>query len=114
MASVAEALSEVRTRIAMAERTCGRAPGSVTLVAVSKTKPLEAIEEAYAAGQRDFGENYAQELADVNEELAEERDDLLGQLRFVEEEVAERRARATDGKEAEVVAVAGRWEGLAA
>jgi hypothetical protein len=34
----------------------------VTLVAVSKTKPVEAIEEAYAAGQRDFGENYAQEL----------------------------------------------------
>lgn len=62
MSSVAERLAEVRARIAAAERSAGRAPGSVTLVAVSKTKPIEAIEEAYAAGQRDFGENYAQEL----------------------------------------------------
>jgi hypothetical protein len=62
MASVAERLVEVRARIAAAERSAGRAPGSVTLVAVSKTKPVEAIEAAYAAGQRDFGENYAQEL----------------------------------------------------
>jgi pyridoxal phosphate enzyme (YggS family) len=62
MASVADRLHEVRARIAAAERASGRAPGSVTLVAVSKTKPVEAIEEAYAAGQRDFGENYAQEF----------------------------------------------------
>lgn len=39
-------------------------PAQVTLVAVSKTKPLELIQEAYDAGQRDFGENYAQELAE--------------------------------------------------
>lgn len=39
-------------------------PGNVTLVAVSKTKPDEMIMEAYTAGQRDFGENYVQELAD--------------------------------------------------
>jgi PLP dependent protein len=38
-------------------------PG-VTLVAVSKTKPVEDIEEMYALGQRDFGENYVQELVD--------------------------------------------------
>jgi PLP dependent protein len=37
-------------------------PGSVTLVAVSKKKPAEAIMEAYEAGHRDFGENYVQEL----------------------------------------------------
>jgi hypothetical protein len=60
--SVAEGLAQVRARIAAAERAAGRAPGAVTLVAVSKTKPVEAIEAAYAAGQRDFGENYAQEL----------------------------------------------------
>jgi uncharacterized pyridoxal phosphate-containing UPF0001 family protein len=36
-------------------------PAGVTLVAVSKTQPPEAIREAFAAGQRDFGENYAQE-----------------------------------------------------
>ncbi len=62
MASVADRLAEVRARVAAAERAAGRAPGSVTLVAVSKTKPVEAIEAAYEAGQRDFGENYAQEL----------------------------------------------------
>ncbi len=39
-------------------------PAHVTLIAVSKTKPLEQIQEAYEAGQRDFGENYAQELAE--------------------------------------------------
>jgi len=44
-------------------------PFNVTLVAVSKTKPNEAILEAYAAGQRDFGENYVQELTDKHEHL---------------------------------------------
>jgi pyridoxal phosphate enzyme (YggS family) len=40
----------------------GSIPGSVTLVAVSKTKPVELLKEAYAAGQRHFGENRVQEL----------------------------------------------------
>ncbi len=62
MASVTERLEAVRARVYAAEVAAGRPSGSVTLVAVSKTKPLAAIEEAYAAGQRDFGENYAQEL----------------------------------------------------
>lgn len=39
-------------------------PSYVTLVAVSKTKPAEMLQEAYDAGQRDFGENYVQELID--------------------------------------------------
>jgi pyridoxal phosphate enzyme (YggS family) len=60
--SVAEALAAVRERIARAAVACGRDPASVRLIAVSKTKPPVAIREAYAAGQRDFGENYAQEL----------------------------------------------------
>lgn len=41
----------------------------VTLVAVSKTKPVESIEELYALGQRDFGENYVQELTDKAAQL---------------------------------------------
>jgi len=41
----------------------------VTLVAVSKTKPIELIQEAYTAGQRDFGENYIQELEDKYKQL---------------------------------------------
>ena len=46
-------------------------PHGVTLVAVSKTQPAEAIREAYAAGQRDFGENYAQEWRDKADALAD-------------------------------------------
>ncbi len=44
-------------------------PAGVTLVAVSKTKPNDMILEAYEAGQRDFGENYVQELTDKAEQL---------------------------------------------
>lgn len=44
-------------------------PSNVTLVAVSKTKPNELIVEAYQAGQRDFGENYVQELVDKYNQL---------------------------------------------
>ena len=62
MASVTARLETVRARVRAAEHAAGRSPGSVTLIAVSKTKPIEAIAEAYAAGQRDFGESYAQEL----------------------------------------------------
>jgi len=48
-------------RIERAARSAGRDPASVTLVAVSKTFPLSAVREAYAAGQRVFGENRVQE-----------------------------------------------------
>ena len=44
-------------------------PASVTLIAVSKTKPIELIKEVYDAGQRDFGENYIQELEDKHKQL---------------------------------------------
>jgi PLP dependent protein len=54
-------LAEVRGAIARAARDCGRDPAAVTLVAVSKTFPAEAIEPVLAAGQRVFGENYVQE-----------------------------------------------------
>ncbi len=55
-------LGGVRERIAVAAAQAGRRADSVTLVAVSKTVPSSAIEEAVAAGQRDFGENRAGEL----------------------------------------------------
>ncbi len=61
--SVAARLAEVRARIDAAARASGRDPAHVKLVAVSKRQPLEAIAEAYAAGQRAFGENYAQEFS---------------------------------------------------
>ncbi|GMT96272.1 YggS family pyridoxal phosphate-dependent enzyme [Corallococcus caeni] len=67
--SVADNLARVRERVAKACASAGRPESSVTLVAVSKLKPSVLIREAYAAGQRDFGENYAQELRDKAEEL---------------------------------------------
>ncbi|MGE6759239.1 YggS family pyridoxal phosphate-dependent enzyme [Corallococcus interemptor] len=69
MSSVADNLARVRERVAKACASAGRPESSVTLVAVSKLKPAALIREAYAAGQRDFGENYAQELRDKAEEL---------------------------------------------
>jgi PLP dependent protein len=61
---IARNLDLVRERIRRAEAASGRAAGSVSLVAVSKTMPVEDIAAAMAAGQQDFGENYAQELRD--------------------------------------------------
>lgn len=68
---VASALRSVRARVDAACRAAGRATADVTLVAISKTHPADAIRAAYAAGQRDFGENYAQELRDKARELAD-------------------------------------------
>jgi PLP dependent protein len=67
---VAERLARVRDRIAAACARSGRDPSSVQLVAVSKTKPLEMLREAQAAGQRIFAENYAQELREKADALA--------------------------------------------
>jgi PLP dependent protein len=61
MDSVAVRLTEVRARIDAAARSAGRDPSSVRLIAVSKTFPLDAVRDAYQAGQRDFGENRVQE-----------------------------------------------------
>ena len=69
--TLASNLAEVRARIDRAAAAAGRDGASVKLVAVSKTKPAEMIREAYAAGQRAFGENYAQELATKAEALAD-------------------------------------------
>lgn len=74
---IAARLAEVRARIERAARAAGRDASGVRLLAVSKTKPAQAIREAYAAGQRDFGENYVQELADKAAELAD-----LAELRW--------------------------------
>jgi hypothetical protein len=58
---IAARVAEVRGRIADAERRAGRAPGSVTLVAVGKTRPLDDLLAAHAAGVTAFGENRVQE-----------------------------------------------------
>jgi pyridoxal phosphate enzyme (YggS family) len=59
---IAANLADVRARMAAAAARVGRDPATVTLVAVSKTKPMSEIVAAYAAGQRDFGENRFDEL----------------------------------------------------
>lgn len=56
-------LSEVQNRITQAARRAGRSPDEITLIAVSKTKPVEMIKEIYDAGIRDFGENKVQEIS---------------------------------------------------
>ncbi|MDH5446281.1 MAG: YggS family pyridoxal phosphate-dependent enzyme [Gammaproteobacteria bacterium] len=61
MNTLTERLNQIRAQITKAEGTYARAANSVTLLAVSKTRPIEDIEQAYAAGQRDFGENYLQD-----------------------------------------------------
>ncbi len=60
---VAERWRAIAARVAAACERAGRSPAEVTIVAVSKTHPAEAVRAAAAAGARDFGENYAQELA---------------------------------------------------
>lgn len=75
--AVAEALAAVRERIRRAAEQSGRNPADVRLVAVSKRQPALKIRAAYAAGQRDFGENYSQELLAKHAELQD-----LSDLRF--------------------------------
>ena len=82
MSSIADRLTDVRSRIAAAARSVGRDPSSVRLIAVSKTFPLDLVRNAYAAGQRDFGENRVQEAL---EKIQDARDldirwHLLGHL----------------------------------
>jgi pyridoxal phosphate enzyme (YggS family) len=61
MQTIADNLTAVRSDILAAEQQFGRSTHSVSLLAVSKTQPVEKIREAYAAGQTAFGENYLQE-----------------------------------------------------
>jgi PLP dependent protein len=59
--SIAERLAQVHARIRAAAQACGRDPAGIRLIAVSKTKPAQAVEAAFAAGHTAFGENYVQE-----------------------------------------------------
>ena len=66
---IKEQLEEVRKNIEAACKRAGRDPKEVTLIAVSKTKPVPMLEEAYEAGARDFGENKVQEITDKYPQL---------------------------------------------
>ncbi|OEE64271.1 YggS family pyridoxal phosphate enzyme [Enterovibrio norvegicus FF-454] len=64
MCSIKQNLEQVTRQIDNAAQKCGRDAAGVQLLAVSKTKPIEAIAHATAAGHRQFGENYVQEGVD--------------------------------------------------
>lgn len=104
MSTIAEHLAEVHARIRAAAERAGRDPASITLLAVSKTKPESAVAEAYAAGQRAFGENYAQELEDKARALAHLADlewHFVGRLQSNKAKVVAKVARmvhAVDGE----------------
>ncbi|MGM0588094.1 MAG: YggS family pyridoxal phosphate-dependent enzyme [Bacteroidota bacterium] len=66
---ICDRLEQVQERIAQACSDAGRSADEITLVAVSKTKPLEDIIEARSCGQIHFGENRAKELQDKMEQL---------------------------------------------
>jgi len=78
MVSIGSNLQEVKRRIETACAAAGRDAQSVTLLAVSKTFPADAVRLAHAAGQRAFGENYVQEALDKIDALA----DLRAQLQW--------------------------------
>ncbi len=64
MDTIKENLAQVHEVIETSCKKAGRNPKEVTLLAVSKTKPMELLKEAYDAGERYFGENYVQELTE--------------------------------------------------
>jgi PLP dependent protein len=84
MISACERLSDVHAQIAKAAGLAGRSPNDVTLIAVSKTHPAEAIRPLLEAGQRDFGENRVQEAQSkwpaLREQWPDVRLHLIGSL----------------------------------
>jgi len=78
---IAVNFTKVKENILSACKQANRNPEEVTLIAVSKTKPLEMLQEAYKAGARDFGENKVQELLDKIPQLPEDiRWHMIGHL----------------------------------
>ena len=81
--SISENLAAIFERINQAARRAGRLPEEIVLMAVSKTQPAERIREAYAAGQRLFGENRVQEFtgkADALQDLKDAEWHMIGHL----------------------------------
>lgn len=76
MGTIASNLQEVKRRIQAASDAAGRDASAVRLLAISKLFPADAVRQAYAAGQRAFGENYVQEALDKIQALADLRSQL--------------------------------------
>lgn len=78
---VEERLQEIKRRVGAACARAGRDTADVTLIAVSKTKPVDMLKEAYGAGARDFGENKVQEILEKSPQLPEDiRWHMIGHL----------------------------------
>jgi len=73
-------IQSILTQIAQATEEAGREASEVKLIAVSKTKPMELIHEAFAAGQLDFGENRPQELQSKYPQLVDAQWHMIGHL----------------------------------
>ena len=71
MSTIADNIGQVSQRIRAAADAVQRDASSIHLLAVSKTKPAQAVREAYATGMRDFGENYLQEALGKQAELTD-------------------------------------------
>ena len=104
---IAENLAQVYARIDRAAAESGRDIRGIRLVAVSKTKGPDAVRAAYAAGQRDFGENYAQELAGKAEALRDLRDvtwHFIGHLQTNKARVVAKHAQVVHTVDSEALA----------
>ena len=80
MKTIAENIFDVQMRIEAAAKLAHRDKNQISLIAVSKTKSLSMIREAFDAGQRIFGENYVQEAVEKANEFAEPEWHLIGSL----------------------------------
>ncbi|WP_114634025.1 YggS family pyridoxal phosphate-dependent enzyme [Vibrio splendidus] len=83
MSSIQQNIEQITSQIRSAEQKCGRAPVSVQLLAVSKTKPIDAILEAALGGQVAFGENYVQEGVDKVKHFSEQHSNLNLEWHFI-------------------------------
>lgn len=83
MNSIQQNLQQVTSQIENAQQKCGRSTSAVQLLAVSKTKPVEAILEAAHAGQIAFGENYVQEGVNKIHYFAEHHPELSLEWHFI-------------------------------
>jgi hypothetical protein len=93
--TIGDRLAQVRTRIERAALAAGRSAAEVELVAVSKTRSPDELREAFRAGQRAFGENYAQELAakaDALKDIVEIEWHFVGHLQTNKAKIAAKNA----------------------
>jgi len=102
-----ERLLAVQARIAQAAAAAGRDAAEIKLVAVSKSQPSEAVRRAHSAGQRAFGESYAQELALKAEALADLADiewHFIGHLQTNKAKIVAKHADVVHSVDSEAVA----------